>query len=178
LHLCAADPKKAEEYLKHALELQEKLGDAAGRCATRHNLDSARRDIARPVQIGAPRRLIAVGGVVGALAFFGAGGAALGFFMGGAGGAGAEVTSTVTLTVDTRGAGGSVSGDGIDCGTDCAEEFPDGTTLTLTAEADAGSDFYRWEGVECAGGSQYKARCTFPVEADVQVVAQFVSFVE
>lgn len=67
LHLCAGDPKKAQAYLEQALELQEKLGDAAGRCATRHNLDSARRDIARPVQIWAPRQLIAAGGVVGAL---------------------------------------------------------------------------------------------------------------
>jgi len=64
LHLCAGDPKKAEEYLEEALGLQQTLGDAAGRCATRHNRDSARRDVARPVQIGAPRRFLTPGGVV------------------------------------------------------------------------------------------------------------------
>jgi tetratricopeptide (TPR) repeat protein len=64
LHLCAGDAKNAAEHLEHALELQEKLGDAAGRCATRHNCDSARRDIARPIQLGAPRRLITAGGKV------------------------------------------------------------------------------------------------------------------
>ena len=67
LHLCVGDPKKAEEYLEHALMLKEKLGDVGGRCVTRHNLDSARRDFARPVQIWAPRQLIVAGGVVGGL---------------------------------------------------------------------------------------------------------------
>jgi hypothetical protein len=64
LHLCAGDAKNAAEHLEHALELQEKLGDAAGSCATRHNYDSARRDIVRPIQLGAPRRLLTPGGKV------------------------------------------------------------------------------------------------------------------
>jgi tetratricopeptide (TPR) repeat protein len=169
LHLCAGDPKKAEEYLDRALELQETLGDAAGRCATRHNLDNARRDIARPVQIGAPRRLIALGGVVAALALFAAGGAALGAITGGSAAADAP---TVTLTVEARGeGGGSVFGRGIDCGIDCTEEFADGTTVTLTAAADE-SAFVRWRGVDCEGGSGDET-CTLRVEGDVTAVAVF-----
>ena len=64
LHLCAGDPRKASEHLERALGLYEKLGDPAGRCATRHNFDSARRDVVRPAQIGAPGRLHTVGGFV------------------------------------------------------------------------------------------------------------------
>ena len=65
LHLCAGDPKKAGEHLERALRLYEDLGDAAGRCATRHNFDSARRDFTRPIQIKAPgRRLLTAGGSV------------------------------------------------------------------------------------------------------------------
>jgi len=170
LHLCAGDPKKAEEYLDRALELQKTLGDAAGRCATRHNLDNARRDIARPVQIGAPRRLIALGGVVAALGLFAAGGAALGAITGGSAAADAP---TVTLTVEARGEGsGSVVGRGIDCGIDCTEEFADGTTATLRAAADDGSAFVRWQGVDCEGGSGEET-CTLRVEGDVAAVAVF-----
>jgi tetratricopeptide (TPR) repeat protein len=64
LHLCVGDARKASEHLERALGLYEKLGDAAGRCATRHNYDSARRDVARPVQIKAPRRLLTASGSV------------------------------------------------------------------------------------------------------------------
>jgi tetratricopeptide (TPR) repeat protein len=67
LHLCAGDGTRAVEYLEHALELQQRLGDAASRCVTRHNVDSARRDIARPIQTGPPRRLLTSGGIVGPL---------------------------------------------------------------------------------------------------------------
>lgn len=67
LHLCAGAPRKAREHLEEALALQEKLGDVAGRCGTRHNLDSARRDIARPIQMKAPRPLVAVGSAVGSV---------------------------------------------------------------------------------------------------------------
>ena len=171
LHLCAGDPKKAEEHLERALELQQRLGDAAGRCATRHNLDSTRRDIARPVQVAAPRRLIALGGVVGALAFFGAGGAALGLTTGG--GDGTDPVATVSLTIETRGEGdGSVSGDGIECGTDCEEELARGASMTLTAEAAAGSKFVRWDGVDCEEGSRAET-CTLRVDDDLTAVAVF-----
>jgi hypothetical protein len=80
--------------------------------------------------------------------------------------------TTWTLSVKTTG-GGSVFGRGIDCGIDCTEEFADGTTVTLTAAADNGWDFYEWQDVACDEGSQLGATCTFSIKADVQVVAPF-----
>ena len=151
LHLCAGAPKQAAECLERALELQERLGDVAGRCATRHNLDNATRDATRPVQIGASRRLVAVGAVLGALALFGGGGAALGFVVGDArgdpspSGSTETLAQTAVLTVELDGGGsGAVVGQGIDCGDDCEEELAEGASLTLTAEADEGSVFARW----------------------------------
>jgi tetratricopeptide (TPR) repeat protein len=47
LHLAAGDAKTATRRFAEALRLQEQLGDATGRCATRHNLDCAERDLAR-----------------------------------------------------------------------------------------------------------------------------------
>ena len=44
LKLCAGRPEEAARDLDEAMRLEEAVGDVAGRCATRHNLDSARRD--------------------------------------------------------------------------------------------------------------------------------------
>jgi PASTA domain len=64
LHLCVGNAKKASEHLERARGLYEGLSDPAGRCATRHNFDSARRDVARPLQLKAPRRLLSASGSV------------------------------------------------------------------------------------------------------------------
>lgn len=73
LHLCAGDPKSAEELFSSARELQRQLGHATGRCATRHNLDCARRD--RSLRTVHWRgRLIRLGGVSAVLAVIGIGG--------------------------------------------------------------------------------------------------------
>jgi Tetratricopeptide repeat len=45
LHLCAGDAETAEQRFREAFQIQEQLG-AGGWCATRHNLDCARRDLA------------------------------------------------------------------------------------------------------------------------------------
>jgi hypothetical protein len=45
LQLAAGDATGAAERLNDALRLKETLGDASGRCVTRHNFDSARRDV-------------------------------------------------------------------------------------------------------------------------------------
>ncbi len=54
-----------------------------------------------------------------------------------------------TLTVAVAGIG-KVTGTGIDCGADCAQDYDYGTAATLTAAPGEGQDFERWEGA-CAG---------------------------
>ena len=57
------------------------------------------------------------------------------------------------LVVELLGNGsGSVTSSpiGIDCPGDCTEEFASGTTVTLTAAADGGSEFLNWNG-DCTG---------------------------
>jgi len=59
-----------------------------------------------------------------------------------------------TLTVSKSGTGaGTVTGTGISCGSDCAETYNDGTSVTLTAAANTGSDFTSWSGCSVASGS-------------------------
>ncbi len=55
-------------------------------------------------------------------------------------------TQFFTLTVLIAGNGsGSVSGPGIACPGDCTEQYPDGTTMTLTAHPAACARVVRWE---------------------------------
>jgi hypothetical protein len=68
LHLCAGDAKTAEHSLEQAARIQQRLGTGDW-CATRHNLDSARRDLAggnpptppRPQRGRLARRLAGLG---------------------------------------------------------------------------------------------------------------------
>ena len=46
LHLCAGDPDGASERLREAVRIKDELGGGYGRCASRHNLDAATRDLA------------------------------------------------------------------------------------------------------------------------------------
>ena len=52
LHLCAGHSEQAAQHLGDALRLQDQIGDLTGRCATRHNLDSAHRDLALQARAG------------------------------------------------------------------------------------------------------------------------------
>jgi Divergent InlB B-repeat domain/PASTA domain len=77
------------------------------------------------------------------------------------------------LTATKAGAGsGSItsSPSGFDCGTNCAFTFADGTTVTLTAAADANSVFAGWSGGGCSG----TGACTVTLSADTTVTASFV----
>ena len=73
------------------------------------------------------------------------------------------------LTVIRTGSGtGTVTGAGINCGGDCLENVPGGTSVTLTASASTGSSFTGWTG-SCSGlGS-----CVVTVNAATTVVANF-----
>jgi hypothetical protein len=75
LHLCADQPEAAAEQLRQARQLQQRLGQATGTCATRHNLDSARRDLATRAAIKPwSRRLGRVAVVAGVLTLVAGGG--------------------------------------------------------------------------------------------------------
>ena len=64
---------------------------------------------------------------------------------------------TATLTVSRSGSGGGTitsSPAGINCSSDCAETYPTGTVVTLTAVAASGSIFAGWSGAaDCADGN-------------------------
>ena len=80
-----------------------------------------------------------------------------------------RITPNVALTVSRDGTGsGSVGGSGIDCGSTCSVEVLEGTEVTLTATANAGSQFAGWGGA-CSGTST----CTVTMDAARSVTATF-----
>ncbi|HJK98766.1 MAG TPA: hypothetical protein RMF84_16215, partial [Polyangiaceae bacterium LLY-WYZ-14_1] len=89
-----------------------------------------------------------------------------------------STTATFTLidrrlSVRTQGGGsGTVTSDpaGIDCGADCAEEIPHGTSVTLTATPDAGSSSFEGWGGACSGSGP---TCTVAMDRARDVVARF-----
>ena len=68
-----------------------------------------------------------------------------------------KISSSLTLTVTKAGTGsGTVTSNpaGINCGADCSESYNNGTVVTLTATAAAGSTFAGWSGdADCIDGS-------------------------
>jgi hypothetical protein len=104
---------------------------------------------------------------------------------GGCSGAGTcIVTSTQTVTANFAAAfaltvlkAGTGSGTvisspiGIVCGDDCAESYPGGTSVTLTATPAPGSVFAGWSGGGCSG----TAPCTVSVSAATSVTATFAT---
>ncbi|MEM7253762.1 MAG: hypothetical protein AAF493_20275 [Pseudomonadota bacterium] len=66
---------------------------------------------------------------------------------------GGPSTYDLTVTLDGTGTGTVTSAPvGIDCGSDCAQAYDDGTAVTLSAQAIAGSTFVGWTGA-CSGTS-------------------------
>jgi uncharacterized repeat protein (TIGR02543 family) len=62
-----------------------------------------------------------------------------------------EPTKQYTLTVNKDGTGvGTIRGNGIDCGSDCSEQYAENTDVTLNAIAAADSAFAGWAGA-CSG---------------------------
>src|SRR4051812_8481270 len=91
-------------------------------------------------------------------------------------GGSASTTLTVgqrlTLSVALQGnGGGSVSSNpaGINCGSDCTEDYDSGTTVTLTAVANTGSAFGAWSGCDSVSGMT----CTVSMNAARTVSASF-----
>ncbi|HZO06214.1 MAG TPA: carboxypeptidase regulatory-like domain-containing protein [Solirubrobacterales bacterium] len=71
----------------------------------------------------------------------------------------------------TGGGSGSVTSNpaGIDCGSTCADEFEEGSTITLSATPAQHSEFTGWSGGGCSG----TATCAVTLGADIEVSAGF-----
>jgi hypothetical protein len=83
----------------------------------------------------------------------------------------AAFVSVYTLRVTKTGSGtGSVTGAGITCGVTCNADSDDGTSVTLTANAAAGSRFTGWSG-DCSGSGN----CTVTMSQARNVTATFVA---
>jgi hypothetical protein len=99
LHLCAGNAEQAERHLDQALRIEEQVGDLAGRCATRHNLDAARRQLAGAL-VRPPRRLALLALVAALFVGLGAGGASLAYAIHGGGGGGSGDPTSVAFMVE------------------------------------------------------------------------------
>ncbi len=87
-----------------------------------------------------------------------------------------EVNKTIrsvqqyTLTVNKNGTGtGTITSTGINCGSDCTEPYDQGTIVTLTATAAAGSAFTDWSGGGCIG----TGTCSTTINENTTVTANF-----
>jgi hypothetical protein len=84
----------------------------------------------------------------------------------------ANVVEDHTVTVSKTGTGsGTVTSSpiGIDCGSDCSNDYDHNTSVVLTATAASDSDFSGWSGA-CSGSGN---TCTLTVNGDKQVTANF-----
>ncbi len=73
-----------------------------------------------------------------------------------------------TLTVEIRG-NGQIQAQGINCGTDCSEDYSDGAVIRLSAVAADGSAFVRWSGGGCSG----RQSCVVTLHRAATVMAVF-----
>ncbi len=75
--------------------------------------------------------------------------------------------ASYTLTV-TNSTGGSVTGQGINCGNDCSETYQSGQTVTLTSSPQSGYTFGGWNN-NCGTSSS----CTITMTTNTQVAPSF-----
>ena len=82
-------------------------------------------------------------------------------------------TYTHLLSVTKDGTGsGTVSGGYINCGTACSVNYPNGTSVVLTATAAAGSTFASWSGGDCSFNT---GSCTVKMNQARTVTAVFAA---
>ena len=80
------------------------------------------------------------------------------------------VVQSHALTVTKVGSGsGTVSGQGIDCGSTCSVQLPAGTAVSLAAVPAAGSTFASWTGCDSSSATT----CTLTLTSDRSVSATF-----
>jgi len=81
-------------------------------------------------------------------------------------------TSNLTISIDGPGTGTVISSPaGINCGTDCSENYTENTVVTLTASPSTGSSFSGWGGA-CSGTSS----CSVTMDVAKSVTATFVEY--
>ncbi len=81
-----------------------------------------------------------------------------------------EEAEEFELKVEKTGSGtGTVTGPGIDCGSDCSEKYPSGLEVTLEAKVGEGSTFTGWSGAGCSG----TGTCTVTMTEAREVTATF-----
>lgn len=86
-----------------------------------------------------------------------------------------EPASTYILNISVNGNGTVTSHDnGIDCGSDCSEEYEEGTEVTITAEAADGWIFDRWSGNIPESCSADSPTCTFTMNNPTEITAYFI----
>ncbi len=79
-------------------------------------------------------------------------------------------TTQLSLSVNRAGTGvGTITGTGINCGTDCSESFSGATSVSLTAASNLNSTFTGWGGA-CSGTAN---PCTVNVNGSQSVTAIF-----
>jgi chitodextrinase len=183
LYLCAGRPERAIDHLERATRLQKQIRiPSAGRCATRHNLDSAHRDLAVQAAEGfqPPRRLQRLVLLAGAIAVAAASGAGIALAVHGKHRPQATVppptspqpphTKTHKVVVQLAGTGtGFVRGGGLSCPNTCSVSIKNGRTITLTATHANGSTFTRWSRAGCGTS----ATCKLTVTRALAVTATF-----
>lgn len=79
---------------------------------------------------------------------------------------------SLTLSVNKIGTGSGTirsTPNGIDCGTTCTAQFPQGTSITLSPTPDSGSTFTGWTGASCTGTGP----CTLTINTNTNITATF-----
>jgi hypothetical protein len=188
LQLAAGDAASAADRLQEAVRLKEQVG-GRGRCASRHNLDVARRDLADRAAIVRVqrRRLFRIVGAGAIVVFLAGGGIALGITSGSPkhvdGGTASRPNPRTSFTGPVAPARlilrTSVSGSGritrspggISCGDGCWR-YGAPTTVIVKAEPDQGSAFVSWQGA-CAGTASES--CTLKISDATTVSASFTA---
>lgn len=162
------EDEAGRELLRRALDRRERLGDADGAAATRHNLGMPLKPpwyLRRIVHLPVIGLLIAIA-VLGSAA-----GIALGTWMNDGGGTTADSTQAnavrLELVVD---GGGAVSGStaNITCRDRCSYDIPADKRLTLIADASDGWRFERWS-APCGRS----LTCELVPDDDLTVTARF-----
>jgi hypothetical protein len=169
LHLCADEPEAAAEQLRQARQLQQRLGQATGTCATRHNLDSAQRDLATRAAIKPwSRRLLRVAVVAGVLTLLAGGGTAIAIAQDDDSPSPAPLTSTTTGTSETTEATTPSTTTGTSETTEATTTSTTGTSTPICSngEDDDGDGLTDGDDPDCDAGEALPEVCDNDIDDD------------